>query len=128
MGQPYHRTKVESNNLKLIPFLRQFRAGVLQRAISRTTRSIQYGGAGDDLRIGWGDAKFPPTFIRLLRVFEISLGRVARLYWPDSGVESEAQYIDVWRRLHSGNFNPDRRVWMHRFRLLNRKELNRYEY
>lgn len=104
----------------LLPFLPEFRRPVLEGRKTVTTRKRRYGSAGDVLETPWG------ARVVLVDVREVPLGVVAEVHFDREGCLSPRDFVEVWAKCYPEDvWDPDRRVFLHEFRLERRPELER---
>lgn len=94
-----------------LPFLPEFHEKVRSGRKTATARSKAYGKPGDKLQ-------GPGCVLVLENVAKASLGEIAADHWWIEGLESKAEFIEVWNRIHPRKgFDPAAEVYFHRFRV-----------
>jgi uncharacterized protein YqfB (UPF0267 family) len=98
-----------------MPFLERFADAIRSGRKTMTARTKRYGNAGDLLRT-------PCGLIKIVGVGRTTLGNVRDKHWHHEGVDSPEAFEAVWKQLHSRTgFDPERKVWLHRFEFVGDK-------
>lgn len=101
--------------MTFLPFLDDFVPAIREGRKTRTARSKAYGMRGEVV-----DSPAGP--LRLLSVVQVPLHIVRDGFWKSEGVESPEAFVEVWKQIHpSAGFNPDRMVFLHHFRPVERQ-------
>lgn len=97
-----------------IPFMERFREPMLNGQKTWTSRTKQYGKAGDTFDI------FGSTF-QIEVVMEMRLDTVAWLHSREEGCQNPQEFMQVWAMIHNKRgFVPDDLVWVHQFKKVNK--------
>lgn len=95
-----------------IPFRPDFKEALLSDRKTATTRTKPYGKAGDRF---WAVG----ALFELQDVSQVSLSFVAHGLWREEGLSSSEEFMHVWKQIHPlRGYDPDQRVWLHRFKRL----------
>ncbi|MFZ3169244.1 MAG: hypothetical protein WA130_16650 [Candidatus Methanoperedens sp.] len=104
-------TKTPAPASKYVPFNDWSQERLLLSSKTATSRTKQYGSAGDTFRIG--DKTFELTDVSRKNLWDI-----AQNYYLDEGAKSPEEFIEVWNALHPKGFDPEQVVYFHKFRQL----------
>ncbi len=101
----------------VLPFLDRFREPLLSGTKTCTSRRVRLAKEGDEF-LAFG------VWFKVVSVEQAALGYVASILFKEEGVDSPADFIEVWRQLHPSNgFKPHQIVWLHRFERIPRDEV-----
>jgi hypothetical protein len=92
-----------------IPFRSQFENAMISDRKTATSRTKLNGKIGDTFKA------FGHLF-EITELHRLTLSDVAQRFYRQEGVESPGDFMQVWQKLHRGVWNPQRLIWLHRFR------------
>lgn len=76
-----------------------------------TCRTKAYGVAGDMLET-------PIGAIELISVTRVPLGTVATRHWKEEGLTEPREFVEIWKELHPGGYDPKQLVYLHQFKYI----------
>lgn len=91
-----------------LPFLPRFHDLVRERQKTMTCRGRIHGQSGDLIDT-------PVGVIEIKRVDKTTVGWVADTYYHEEGASTPSEFIEVWKELHGGRFDPDKTTFLHEF-------------
>jgi uncharacterized protein YqfB (UPF0267 family) len=95
-----------------IPFYPRFHEAIRSGNKTMTSRTKEYGKAGDILR-------GPGCRLVLISVRYLQLGDIARDYYAQEGCASPNEFRLAWRELHPiRGFDPKEAAYLHEFRVI----------
>lgn len=89
---------------------------VLEGNKTMTTRTSKLGNKGEVLKSEAGD-------IVIENVDEMPLEEVAHNHYADEGFKSPKEFIETWKKLHNGSYDPNQTAFVHRFRRKGEEEV-----
>jgi len=92
-----------------IPFLPEFEERMLSGQKIATSRTKKYGN-GADLFCAFGHS------FQLTKVDKVYLGDVAATFYKQEGFDSQADFMECWRKLHPRRNRYDTVIWLHQFK------------
>ena len=93
-----------------VPFKDGFKEAMLCGVKTATSRTRKYGNQ-DDTFTAFG------VEFKITDVSVFTLDSIATHLWKQEGCGSKEQFKRIWTQLHPvAGFQPDQRVWVHRFR------------
>ncbi len=96
----------------VLPFLDRFREPLLNGTKTCTSRRVRLGKPGDEF-LAFG------AWFKITKVEQAALGYVASILFKEEGLDSPADFIEIWRQLHpTKGYEAHEIVWLHRFERL----------
>ena len=88
------------------PFSKEMTAALLDGRKCCTSRSKKYGELGDTFNV-------EGEVFRIVDIVPELLSDITALYYRCEGCRTADEFIDLWKRLHRGVWNPDRVYYIH---------------
>jgi hypothetical protein len=102
-----------------VSFQPEMKEAILSGNKSMTSRTFEMG-VGDVFKLG--GQKF-----KITKVDQHRLRDVANKYYKQEGVDSPEEFVELWKKIHKGKYNPKQVVYTHTFKPVESEAENKKE-